>query len=169
MAFLPESGLTDQFMHITELHLIHALYANYDCKQSFGATQQTAEHHAANHPGDLTYRLFFSSRLHYCKNTVLMAPDRDIVDTSNIPLFDLRGADLRAYKRSEKALTGENHVDARKEFKELLQSHIEDAQTYKEMLDDKSSTKKYVPTGTIVTNGHELQVLAYGLTKPKPP
>ena len=37
------------------------------------------------------------------------------------------------------------------------------------MLYDKSTTKKYVLTGTIVTNGHELQVLAYGLTTKKRP
>jgi hypothetical protein len=171
MTFLPESGFTDQFMHITELHLVHALYAhaNKDCKQSLGATKQKAEDHAANHPGDLTYRLFFSNRLQYRKNTVLMVPDRDIVATADIPLFDLHGRDLSAHRRLEKALAGDDHVDARKKFKELLQVHIEDAQTYKELLDDGSSTKKYVPTGTIVTNGHELQVLAYGLTKPKPP
>ncbi|CAO3573360.1 unnamed protein product [Mortierella alpina] len=158
MAFLPESGFTDQFMHITELHLVHALYAhaNKDCKQSLGTTKQKAEDHAANHPGDLTYRLFFSNRLQYRKNTVLMAPDRDIVATADIPLFDLHGRDLSAWKKHW-------------QFRELLQVQIEDAQTYKELLDDGSSTKKYVPTGTIVINGHELQVLAYGLTKPKPP
>ncbi|KAF9271591.1 hypothetical protein BGZ68_003328, partial [Mortierella alpina] len=169
MAFLPESGFTDKFMHITELHLIEAVYANVDFKKVFRKTKTAAEDHLANHPGDLTYRWFFSNKLQYRKNSVLMAPDRDVEATASIPLFDLHGRDLKAYENSVKALQGSKHVDARKKFKELLQSHIEDAQTYKAMLDDGSSTKKYVLTGTIVTNGHELQVLAYGLTKTKPP
>ncbi|KAF9943786.1 hypothetical protein BGZ72_003405, partial [Mortierella alpina] len=56
MAFLPESGYTDKFMHITELHLVEALYAHMgDYKQVFKTTKTEAEDHLASHPGDLMY------------------------------------------------------------------------------------------------------------------
>ncbi|KAF9555836.1 hypothetical protein EC968_008602 [Mortierella alpina] len=163
MAFLPESGYADNFMHITERQLIYALYANKDCKQAFRATGQYAEDHLSSHPGDLTYRLFFSDRLQYRKNCVLMAPDRDIPAAAHNPLFDLFERELKAYEKLVEDLKGDDHVATRKKFKVLMTNHIEGAQTYKTLLDSG------MPTGTIVTNGHELQVLAYGLTKTRPP
>ncbi|KAF9270898.1 hypothetical protein BGZ68_004650, partial [Mortierella alpina] len=54
MAFIPESGFADKFLHITELHLICALYANMDFKQVLEPTRTAAEDHLASHPGDLT-------------------------------------------------------------------------------------------------------------------
>ncbi|KAF9943871.1 hypothetical protein BGZ72_003233, partial [Mortierella alpina] len=46
---------------------------------------------------------------------------------------------------------------------------IPDPIVYKELLDNQETYSKYVLTGTIRTNGYDLQVLAYSLVTPKPP
>lgn len=63
----------------------------------------------------------------------------------------------------------DRHVESRGLFKTFVGEHLQTADENKELLDQGEITSKYVLTGSICTNGHELQVLAYGLTKGKPP
>ncbi|KAF9943984.1 hypothetical protein BGZ70_005178, partial [Mortierella alpina] len=170
MTFLPETGFTDAFVHITERHIIEALYANSDAPQIFGSKAEDALNHLTDHPGDLTYRLFFSPRLKYLSGTVLTSPNENCAATAGKALLNLGEADQRRYQALLLELEDpRRHVDSRAVFKDFVSDHLPTPSENKEMLDDRTSTKKYVPTGTIVTNGHELQVLAYGLTKPKAP
>ncbi|KAF9941742.1 hypothetical protein BGZ67_004080 [Mortierella alpina] len=170
MTFLPESGLTDSFVHITERHLIEALYANPNMPLVFGEKAGDALNHLTDHPGDLTYRLFFSPRLKYLSSTVLTSPDEDCAATSGKALLSLVNADQRRYQALVLELeTPNRHVESRALFKAFLGEHLQTASGNKESLDQGEVTSKYALTGTICTNGHELQVIAYGLTKEKPP
>ncbi|KAF9563531.1 hypothetical protein EC968_004831, partial [Mortierella alpina] len=170
MAFLPESGFTDSFVYITERHLIETLYANPDTPLVFGAKAENAQSHLTDHPGDLTYRLFFSPRLKYTRSTVLTSPDEDCAATAGKALLSLGDTDQRRYDALVRDLEDPNrHVESRGLFKVFLSENLHSASENKEMLDDGSTNMKYALTGTIVTNGHELQMPACGLTKKKPP
>jgi len=54
-------------------------------------------------------------------------------------------------------------------FRDALAEIIYQPEFYKKLIDDGTTKIKYVLTGTLMTNGHELRVLAYSLTTPKPP
>ncbi|KAG0197280.1 hypothetical protein BGX28_009231 [Mortierella sp. GBA30] len=121
-----------------EHHLIEVLYANRDNIGTFGEKAQDAFRHLSDHPGDLIYRHFFSKRLKYIDNTVLIAPDDDCEAVANIPLLHLEGEDKETYEGFVEVLEDEDqHLKARDAFKQFVMEH--------------------------------LQILAYGLTKEKPP
>ncbi|KAI8363309.1 hypothetical protein B0O80DRAFT_492467 [Mortierella sp. GBAus27b] len=49
---------------------------------------------------------------------------------------------------------------------EFVAEHIETPEEYKDDIDSGVTRIKYILTGTLVTNGHELRILAYSLTTP---
>lgn len=51
-------------------------------------------------------------------------------------------------------------------LREFVAEHIETPEEYKDDIDSGVTRIKYILTGTLVTNGHELRILAYSLTTP---
>ncbi|KAG0195905.1 hypothetical protein BGX28_000396 [Mortierella sp. GBA30] len=87
-----------------------------------------------------------------------------------LPLLHLEGEDKETYEGFVKALEDKDrHLQAREAFKQFVMEHVQNPLVHKDMLDSRESSDKYALTGGICTNGHELQVPAYGLSKEKPP
>ncbi|KAK3806648.1 MAG: hypothetical protein J3Q66DRAFT_374980 [Benniella sp.] len=80
MTFIPESGFTDQFFVITEAALLTALLReDANTKDLLGfASQREALNYASEHPGDLVYRMFFSSSLHHSRGSYLENPGPNV-------------------------------------------------------------------------------------------
>ncbi|KAF9101359.1 hypothetical protein BGX27_011507 [Mortierella sp. AM989] len=183
IAFIPESGFNDQFFHITERLLVMTLMSNEPrggpIHQIFGETQHEADEHIASHPGDLFYNLFSHSGLDYYRNTLLILTSQPTfrhrakkrfleLNQEEKDEFDVLAQDLRTSK-----------IKVTKEaFFEFVGNQLKSPEENKADIDEsfggyqkgnRRSNRRNVLTGTMTTNGHELKILAYSLTKPKPP
>lgn len=160
MTFFPESGFKDLFVTITEESLLTALLRPQDddddpnvCMDVFGESK-TAKKEAAEHRGDLIYRLFFSKSLSYTRKVSLINPN------TNIP----SGHGLLDFEDDDEGHGGNDFASGSKEeTKQVFQKVIQAA-------GDGTIKRKYVLTGTINTNGHALHVVASNLSRdaPKP-
>ena len=171
IVFLPEGGFTDNFFTITEDTLLMALLRQESkawLKTEFGS-QEEARRHAAEHPGDLMYRLFFTKRLSYIRGSSLINPGANL--PSRLALFDLEGNSKSVY---DDHITNMHDADstiypaAKKAFQEYINKQLTDPMEQKLAIDQGAAWRKYVLTGSISTNGHELKVLAHSLTRAAP-
>ncbi|KAF9939674.1 hypothetical protein BGZ65_009814 [Modicella reniformis] len=171
IVFLPEGGFTDQFFTITEDTLLMALLRRESkdwLKREFGS-QEDARKHAAEHPGDLMYRLFFTKRLSYTRGSSLINPGANI--PSRLALFDLEGDSKSMY---DNHITNMHEADsstypaAKEAFRGYVMKLLADPMEQKLAIDQGAAWRKYVLTGSITTNGHELKVLAHSLTRAAP-
>jgi len=131
----------------------------------------------AQHPGELTYGLFFDQNLSYSRYSTVIAPNPLLPGLAQRPVLMLQDGDVQQYQVLRDALTGAPTSKERKqELASFLSMHLEKPHERKAAIDraatpqDDLTTKrlKYVLSGTISTNGLELRCLAYSLVKPKP-
>ncbi|KAF8943978.1 hypothetical protein BGZ46_006377, partial [Entomortierella lignicola] len=183
------SGFTDQFFCITEQNLLMALRSNAPIlhknaiSQMFWNTQKLAEKHVASHPGDILYDLFFHSGLEYYRNTLLIHPETANEQTrfrhgGKRRFLQLNQEDRDEFKELAQNLRDNPNQTTKTEFREFVKGQLNDPEENKIEIDESFSgyqkggqrrNRRYVLTGTMVTNGYELKLLAYSLTKPKPP
>ena len=131
----------------------------------------------AQHPGELTYGLFFDQNLSYSRYSTVIAPNPLLPGLAQRTVLTLQDGDVQQYQVLRNALTGAPTSKERKqELASFLSTHLEKPHERKAAIDraatpqDDLTTKrlKYVLLGTISTNGLELQCLEYSLVKPKP-
>ncbi|KAG9323437.1 hypothetical protein KVV02_008837 [Mortierella alpina] len=170
MSFMPESGFADQYVSITERHFMEAWCAQEDVKDRCRPGQlQEALAHLSNHPGDLFFQLSMGKQ-NYTKHTTLVASDTECEATYDRALWIPHGEmQERLQEITEQMTDRDQHKEARELLKDLYREHIPGPTVYKELIDNDETCSKYVLTGTICTNGYDLQVLAYSLVTPKPP
>ncbi|CAO3568676.1 unnamed protein product [Mortierella alpina] len=169
MSFAPESGFQDQYITITKRHFVEAWFAQEDVKEKGRPGQlQDAIDDISDHPEDLFFQMFMG-RQNYTKHTFLMSPNLDCDTTYDRALLIPHGEALeRLQGITEHMKDKDQHKEARESLKDFYRSQIPDPIVYKELVDNQETYSKYVLTGTICTNGYDLQVLAYSLLTPKP-
>ena len=157
MAFVPESGFTDQFFTITEESLLTALLRKQanpkSCLEEFG-TLTDAKKHAAEHRGDLVYKLFFSKSLSYDTRVSLINPDTDI--PSGHSLWDY-GSDNDDEDSGGGFLASGSKSEVKDSFQDIIRA-----------ASDGSIKRKYVLTGSFSSNGYEIHVNASNLLRQAP-
>ena len=193
LAFLPESGFCDQFFHISEQVFLDTLLSKASDGDKaailgmLGGTPKAAKQHITDHAGNLFFNLFFHPGLDYFRNTVLVNPDTDdkknFRHTAKRKLLMLRPSEKMEFERLVKDLKAKPATATQNKSKEQLQEFLKDRlktpEENKVVIDEsfvghnkairmKRNNCRYVLTGTMVTNGYELKLLAYSLTKPKP-
>ncbi|KAK3825061.1 MAG: hypothetical protein J3Q66DRAFT_396086 [Benniella sp.] len=175
MAFALQKGYTDSFFSITEDALLSVLLrgAPSDLKDvlvNVFESQGKAKEHAAHHPGDHFFRLFFSDGNSYMHGLCLTNPAENIPGDRA-----LLGGDLETTARHDNLTQRMNtrdaapYLSAKKDFQEFLKECLCKPEERKEDIRGGNDWKRHVLTGTISTNGHELKVLATSLTKAAPP
>jgi hypothetical protein len=160
MVFIPESGFTDQFFTITEESLLTALLRPQDDPKDFlleYGTLTDAKKHAAEHRGDLIYRLFFSKSLSYDSRVSLINPDSDIPPGHS--MWDFEGEDNESDGDEGNHFASGSKSDVKNAFQNVVRA-----------VNDGTIRRKYVLTGSFSTNGYELHVNASNLFReaPKP-
>ncbi|KAK3825262.1 MAG: hypothetical protein J3Q66DRAFT_365065 [Benniella sp.] len=157
MAFVPESGFTDQFFTITEESLLTVLLRKQanpkSCLEKFG-TSKDAKKHAAEHRGDLVYKLFFSKSLSYDSRVSLINPDTDI--PSGHSLWDY-GSDNESGDSGGGFLASGSKSEVKDSFQDIIRA-----------AGDGSVKRKYVLTGSFSSNGYEIHVNASNLLREAP-
>ncbi|KAI8354225.1 hypothetical protein B0O80DRAFT_507963 [Mortierella sp. GBAus27b] len=174
MKFVPEGGFTDKFFTITEYALSTVLFreGSSTAKNMLGKgfeTQTKAREHTNNHPGDLCYRLFFSKSLDYTRGVCLTDPDPSL--SPSLALLNGNGETAEEYKNLKQSMedAADTSYNAAKDaLKEFIHEQLIDPAIQKSLLDQGTDKRKYVLRGSIVTNGHELKVLAYSLIQACP-
>ncbi|KAG0324181.1 hypothetical protein BGZ99_002144, partial [Dissophora globulifera] len=176
MAFFPESPFRNSFFNITELMLVQAVFASDagaaldPIKDLVGATVTVANKFVAEHPGELIHYLFFDKKLDYCRSTTVLATSPIRNNLQGRPVLKLSKPEKKAKRLLLHELSDNpSNADNKHALWEFLDEHLITPAQQKEDLDTGLTRNKYVLTGTLSTNGHELRVLAYSLTKPRPP
>ncbi|KAK3814448.1 MAG: hypothetical protein J3Q66DRAFT_346503 [Benniella sp.] len=173
LAYFPESDFTDQSFVITERALLEALLAGRAkddiVKETFGGLLADL----SDHPGDVAFKLFLSKQVDYAKTVCVVNPtipaDADFEQRGILPLLGQAESEFE-----DEVSTMENANDAKEAkatFKAYLDAHLEGPDEYKAKIDSNHAEiarRKNVLSGSISTNGHELQVLAYSITRPRP-
>ncbi|KAF9350324.1 hypothetical protein BGX26_011471, partial [Mortierella sp. AD094] len=148
----------------------------------FGRMQDLAGNDIANHPGDLFSNMFFHPGLEYSRNTLLIHPEA----RNNQPTFrhnrKRRFLQLDQEEQIEFGQLAQDLIDkvknVKQDFNAFVEERLNSPEDNKIEIDESFSdyqadrprfNRRYVLTGTMVTNGYELKLLAYSLTKPKPP
>lgn len=191
MTFIPESGFKDRFFNITERMTVTALMSNAPrqhkpfIEEIFGTSQDRACSHTVRHRGDLFYNLFFHRGFSYFRNTYLMNPES--ADSQPYFRHDSKEALLNLtdgeQSEMEEIFSGvTNPTNEQKSWvARMIRRQLYPPEMHKEMIDNplggnfpdnhsgNSRLRRYVLTGTLVTNGYELKILAYSLTKKRPP
>ncbi|KAK3821282.1 MAG: hypothetical protein J3Q66DRAFT_149790 [Benniella sp.] len=173
LAYFPESDFTDQNFVITERALLEALLSGRSkddiVKETFGGLLDDL----SDHPGDLAFKLFLSKQVDYAKTVWVVNPtisdDADLEQRGIQPLLGQTESELEDQVSTLE--NASNAAEAKAVFKAYLDAHLEDSGEYKANIDSNKpeiAHRKNVISGSISTNGHELQVLAYSITRPKP-
>ncbi|KAK3828153.1 MAG: hypothetical protein J3Q66DRAFT_8838 [Benniella sp.] len=155
--FVPESGFTDQFFTITEESLLKVLLRKQANPKSFleeFGTMTNAKKHAADHRGDLVYKLFFSKSLSYDSRVSLINPDTDI--PSGHSLWDY-GSDDESGDSGGGFLASGSKSEVKDSFQDIIRA-----------AGDGSIKRKYVLTGSFSSNGYEIHVNASNLLREAP-
>ncbi|KAK3825609.1 MAG: hypothetical protein J3Q66DRAFT_365362 [Benniella sp.] len=155
--FVPESGFTDQFFTITEESLLKVLLRKQANPKSFleeFGTMTNAKKHAADHRGDLVYKLFFSKSLSYDSRVSLINPDTDI--PSGHSLWDY-GSDNESGDSGGGFLASGSKSEVKDSFQDIIRA-----------AGDGSIKRKYVLTGSFSSNGYEIHVNASNLLREAP-
>ncbi|KAI8346430.1 hypothetical protein B0O80DRAFT_503485 [Mortierella sp. GBAus27b] len=164
MKFFPEGGFTDKFFTITEAALISALL-RMDHKKFL----DEAKDHAAHHPRDLFFRLFFSKSLTYTRGVCLTNPDVNIKSERRLSELDSEAQEeydsivQQCLDSKDKA-----YSVAKSDFQEFVSNQIGHPDEQRLALNDGTDWRRYVLAGTLMTNGHELKMSGYSL-KAAPP
>jgi hypothetical protein len=176
MRFVPEGGFADKFFTITEYALSSVLFrddGSSTAKDMLGKgfeSQTKAREHANSHPGDLFYRLFFSKSLGYTRGVCLIDPDPALSPSLGLlNMNDDTAEEYRSLEQSMRDASDTSYNEAKDAFKLFIHEQLIDPAIQKSLLDQGTDKRKYVLRGSIVTNGHELKVLAYSLIQAAPP
>ncbi|KAG0241020.1 hypothetical protein B0O80DRAFT_489520 [Mortierella sp. GBAus27b] len=172
MRSFPEARFTDKFFAITEAALISALLRmDYEgLLDEVFPSQDEAKDHAAHHPGDLFFRLFFSKSLTYTRGVCLANPDVNI--KSERRLLELDSEAQEEYDGLvQQCLDSKDNAYsvAKSDFQEFVFNQIGQPDERRLALNEGSDWRRHVLTGTLMTNGHELKMLGYYLNKAAPP
>ncbi|KAF9426205.1 hypothetical protein BGZ76_002868 [Entomortierella beljakovae] len=146
ISVLPESGLNDQFFHISEktfMSVFQGSKAHRDVKEMFDIVG-SAEH-TTMHPGDLFFNLFFHKGLDYFRNTCMIFPhtrawgdDRFGLKKSNMKqkLFDLDAETLGKHHQLCHALSSDKRNKVLKtRLKDFYKRVVSAPDEYKKAID----------------------------------
>lgn len=175
--FLPEGGYRDKFFTITEEALLTVILraGNTDNKEflrNVFKTQPEEREMAAEHPGDLIYRLFMSKNLDYHRGLFLANPGPNLpkglalLDTDDDAFAEYQGVSEGSSSTSNVAAN--LYGDAKELLKKYVKAQLNDPISQKQAIDEGTEARKRVLRGSISTNGYELHVLAYCLTQAAP-
>ena len=173
LAYFPESDFTDQNFVITERALLEALLSGRSKDDIVKETLGGLLDDLSDHPGDLAFKLFLSKQVVYAKTVCVVNPtipaDADFEQRGIQPLLGQTESEFE-----DQVSIMENASDAKDAkavFKTYLDAHLEGPDEYKAMIGSNNpdiAHRRNVLSGSISTNGHELKVLAYSITRPKP-
>jgi 5'-3' exonuclease len=172
LKYFPESDFTDQHFVITERALLDALLAG---RKDLDIVKETfsGSHEVSDQPGDLVFKLFLSGQVDYAKTVCVVNPtvpaNADFEQRGMLPLLNQTESEFE--EQLDTFENASNLRDAKETFKNYLDKHLEDPREYKAKIDSGDrgiACRKNVLSGSISTNGHDLQVLAYSITNPKP-
>jgi hypothetical protein len=174
LKYFPEAGFIDQHFVITERALLDALLAGRSKKDIVKVTFGGLLEDLANQPGDLTFKLFLSEKIDYAKSVSVVNPTlkegtRNFGQRGILPLLGQTESEYESQVRM--VTSASNYSEAKKEFKEYLDQHLDDPHEYQAKIDSgdrEIACRKNILTGSISTNGHDIKVLARSITKPKP-
>lgn len=198
-AFIPEYGFKDQFFTFTEESLLEALLHGHNqrCLDVFGPAKGAKEH-AAQHRGDLIYRLFFSKSLSYDSRISLIHPDTNIRPGHSLLEFDVEsggegndeddgssdgsddggddekdeGGKNDPGQDSTMGSTSNKSSNTGSTSKDFGSGSKEDVkvlfQDVVRAAQDGCVKRKYVLTGSFASNGYELHVNASNLLRKAP-
>ncbi|KAF9216096.1 hypothetical protein BGZ59_011022 [Podila verticillata] len=176
MAFFPESGYHDANYNISELALITALYANANkeslqpLKNVLGTTTMDATTFLSAHPGELTYILFFNPSLGYDKYTSVASRHLTLEVLEGRRILKIPTEHKDRYNMLKRRLKRHpNDPKKKRRFRHFLKAILKSPAQHKHAIDAGHSRIHYVLSGTLQTNGHIVNPLAYCLTKAKPP
>ncbi|KAF9926033.1 hypothetical protein BGZ67_008331 [Mortierella alpina] len=123
----------------------------------FGEKAEDALNHLTDHPGDLTYRLFFSPQLKYLGSTVLTSLNEDCAAIADKALLSLGDANQRRYQALVLELEIPNrHVESRVLFKAFLGEHLKTASGNKESLDQGENTSNQATDARAIFTSQEI-------------
>ncbi|KAF9959608.1 hypothetical protein BGZ70_008803 [Mortierella alpina] len=112
----------------------------------------------------------FMGRQNYTKHTFLTSPNPECGTTYDRALLSPHGEALeRLQEITQHMKDRDRHKETRGSLKDFYRAQIPDPIVYKELVDSQETSSKYALTGSICTNGYDLQVLAYSHLTPKPP
>ncbi|KAG0320651.1 hypothetical protein BG000_003486 [Podila horticola] len=175
MAFFPESPYHDAFYTITELALVYALYANPDkaclkpLKQLLGSTITAAAKFLSEHPGELTYLLFFDQTLDYNKYTSVASPSPAVENVCGRCFLRIPKTDKDRYRQLQRRLRRHpNDKKKQRRLSQFIKSHLRSPDKHKHDIDTGITKIRYILSGSISTNGHLVEPLAYSLGKKRP-
>ncbi|KAF9349653.1 hypothetical protein BGX34_001675 [Mortierella sp. NVP85] len=172
LKWFPESDFTDQSFVISERALLDALLAGRSddiVKKTFGSLSDDV----SEHPGDVAFKLFLCEQVDYAKTVCVVNPtipaDAEFEQRGILPL--LNQTEQEFTDQVEAMENGSDAAGAKATFKAYLNTHLEDPSEYKVKIasrEQEIACRRNVISGSFSTNGHELQVLAYSITEPKP-
>ncbi|KAG0196959.1 hypothetical protein BGX31_005099 [Mortierella sp. GBA43] len=149
LKYFPEAGFTDQHFVITEHALLDALLAgrskNDIVKVTFGGLQEDL----ANQPGDLAFKLFLSEKVDYANSVSVVNPTLE----EQRGILPLLGQTASEYESQVRMVTSaSDYSQAKKEFREYLDQHLDDPQEYQAKIDSgdrEIARRKNILTGSI--------------------
>lgn len=165
LAYLPMPGFKDNFCVVSEKHLMEAVLrsgcskATRDSVVELFGQSKAAQELTQSHSGELFRRLFFHGKqTNYDRHAGVANPINKaiphLLDLETLPCQE----ELESLEHED--ASSATYKKAKEDVKAAIKEHVL-------ALDGATRTCKYVLTGTIHTDGHQLKIHAHSLVHPR--